>query len=85
MFQLRAESKATLRTRNLTVSVGFAISLGEGRWPRAVAPADTLAAELATYTTAAERRDLAAVLARYFDDESAEVRSILDAQAGGRG
>jgi hypothetical protein len=63
------------------VSVGFAISVGEVGRSRAVEPADTLATELAAYTTAAERSELAAVLARYGDDETAEIRSILDAQA----
>jgi hypothetical protein len=43
-----------------------------------------LAAELSTYTTPRELTELEALMGRYEDQETAEMREILAAQADGR-
>ena len=43
-----------------------------------------MAAELSTYTTPREMLELEALMERYDDGETAEMRSILSAQAEGR-
>lgn len=70
----------SFRSRHLRVETGVRIEWKARRRRRAV-PATDLATELAVYTTSAELNDIAAMLDRYPDEETDEMRSILAGQA----
>lgn len=70
MVLFRFESRVSIRSRDLTIDSGVAITFGSGS-------TDRLAAELAAYRTPGELRDLEAALARYPDDETDEIRARL--------
>ena len=53
---------------------------GVSRYPGARAERKTLERELASYTAPRDLHDLDAILHRYSDDETAEIRSILTAR-----
>lgn len=71
MVLFRFESRVSIRSRDLAIDADVALTFGSG-------PADRLAAELATYRTPGELRDLEAALNRYPDDETEEIRSRLN-------
>lgn len=73
MAWFRMESSASVRTRTVHVVAGVSVSVRRAG-PRRV---DRLAAELATYRTAAERLDLVAALDRHSDEDAAEIRRLL--------
>ncbi len=78
MAQFRLESRLSFRSRHLRVESEVHIEWRAHR--RKAADAD-LATELASYTTEAELQDMAAMLDRYGDEETVEIRSILAGQA----
>ena len=77
MGVFKMKSKASYRSRSVAVTAKVSLSV---RW-RDYAPRRSPADELSTYTTAAELRDLEAMMERYDDAETEEMRSILAAQA----
>jgi hypothetical protein len=82
MAQLRVASRASFRSERVRVSARISISvtvrsLGRGWGGRG----DRLVAELSQYTTRAELLDLEAMLDRYPDEDTAEIREILAGRA----
>ena len=82
MAQFRLESRMSFRSRHLRVESRVRIQWTPRR--REAVHSVDLASELAGYTTEAELNDLAAMLDRYPDEETEEIRSILAGQARGR-
>ena len=86
MFRFRVESHISIMFRDLyfdaSVGIDGAVSGRSSCTP--VRPARELAADLEQYTTHAELLDLHAILDRYDDNETAEIHSILAAQARNR-
>jgi hypothetical protein len=80
MAVFKLKSEAAYRSRTLDVSAKISVKI---RWRDAVR-GRRLAAELSTYTTPAELQELDAMLERYDDGETEEIRSILSAQAANR-
>ncbi len=80
MAVFKMKSQASYRSGDLEVraTISFVI-----RW-RDSLQRKRLAAELSTYTTPRELLELEAMMERYDDGETAEMRSILAAQAEGR-
>jgi hypothetical protein len=83
MAQFRLESRMSFRSRHLRIESRVRIHWTARRRREAV-PAVDIAAELAGYTTEAELNDIAAMLDRYPDEDTEEIRSILAGQAHGR-
>jgi hypothetical protein len=81
MGLFRIQARVAFRSRHLSIDTGVRVQWETRR--REVAPVD-LASELATYTTEAELLDIAAMLDRYPDEETEEMRSILAGQAARR-
>jgi hypothetical protein len=80
MAVFKLKSKASYEGDGLEVRATISIVV---RW-RDSLERRRLAAELSTYTTARELTELEALMERYDDGETAEMRSILSAQADGR-
>jgi hypothetical protein len=80
MALFRMESRVSFRSRHLRVETGVRVEWVTPQRNPEVATRD-LASELAIYTTPAELNDLAAMLDRYPDEETEEIRSILAGQA----
>lgn len=80
MGVFKLKSKASYRAGGVSVTAKFSLKV---RW-RVDLPQRNLAEELSTYTTPAELRDLEAMMERYDDGETAQMRSILAAQAAER-
>ena len=86
MFRFRVESHISITFRDLQVSASVGVDsavLHRSPRSRAGGPRD-LAAELEQYTTPAELLDLHAMLDRYDDSETQEIRTILAGQAQAR-
>lgn len=85
MALLRVESRVSFRSEDVDVDVGVTLTLGGGAWTRRLRRRpdrrEALWAEMAAYTTPADRLDMEAILDRYADDDTAEIRSILADQA----
>jgi hypothetical protein len=82
MAQLRVASRASFRSERVRVSARISISVTVRSLGRAWSLRDDrLVAELSHYTTPAELLDLEATLGRYPDEDAAEIREILAAQA----
>jgi hypothetical protein len=82
MAQLRVASRASFRSERVRVSARISISVTVRSLGRAWSwRDDRLVAELSHYTTPAELLDLEATLGRYPDEDAAEIREILAAQA----
>jgi len=87
MAQLRLESRVSFRSDDVDVAVTMTLTVVSSvrtslrRWTRR---RDDLWAEMAVYTTQADRLDMEAILDRYSDDDTDEIRSILSAQASNR-
>ena len=80
MAVFKVKSKASYEAGDLEVSAKISIVVRwRDSWERR-----RLAAELSTYTTPREMLELEALMERYDDGETAEMRSILYAQAEGR-
>jgi hypothetical protein len=77
MAVLKLKSQASYESEGLEVRAKFSLVV---RWRDAL-PRKRLAAELSTYTTPRELMELEAMMERYDDGETAEMRSILAAQA----
>jgi hypothetical protein len=82
MAQFSVASRASFRSERVRVSARISISvtvrsLGRARGGRD----DRLVAELSQYSSHADLLDLGATLDRYVDEDAAEVREILAAQA----
>jgi hypothetical protein len=86
MFRFRVKSHISIMFRDLHLNVSVGIDAAvPGRSPRTpVRRAHELAADLEQYTTHADLLDLHAMLDRNDDSETAEIRSILAAQAWNR-
>jgi hypothetical protein len=86
MFRFRVESHISIMLRDLcfdaSVGIDGAVSGRSSGTP--VRRARELAVDLEQYTTHAELLDLHAILDRYDDNETAEIHSILAAQARNR-
>ena len=80
MAVFKLKSKASYESGGLEVRAKISIVV---RW-RDSLERRRLAAELSTYTTPRELMELEALMERYDDGETAEMRSILAAQAGGQ-
>ena len=80
MAVFKLKSKASYEGGGLEVRAKISIVV---RW-RDSLERRRLAAELSTYTTPRELMELEALMERYEDGETAEMRSILSAQAEGR-
>jgi hypothetical protein len=80
MAVFKVKSKASYAAGDLEVSAKISIVVRwRDSWERR-----RLAAELSTYTTPREMLELEALMDRYDDGDTAEMRSILYAQAEGR-
>ncbi len=77
MAVLKLRSQASYESEGLEVRAKFSLVV---RWRDAL-PRKRLAAELSTYTTPRELMELEAMMERYDDGETAEMRNILAAQA----
>jgi hypothetical protein len=87
MALFRVESSASMQTRDFRVAARVSISVGRVPGARSVRrgrQADSLWSELASYSRPSELSDLEAVLDRYADEETEEIRSVLARQARGR-
>jgi hypothetical protein len=80
MGVFKLKSKASYEGGGVEVSAKISIVV---RW-RDSLERRRLAAELSTYTTPRELTELEALMGRYEDQETAEMREILAAQADGR-
>jgi hypothetical protein len=80
MAVLKLKSQASYETEGLEVRATLSIVV---RWRESL-QRRRLAAELSTYTTPRELMELEALMERYDDVETAEMRSILSAQADSR-
>jgi hypothetical protein len=82
MGVFKVKSEASYRSRSVDVRAKVSLTV---RWREAVAiDRRSLAADLATYTSSSELLELEAMLDRYDDGETEEIRSILATQAAGR-
>jgi hypothetical protein len=82
MAQLRVASRASFRSERVRVSARISISVTVRSLGRAWGGRDDrLVAELSHYTTRAELLDLEAMLDRYPDEDTAEIREILGGRA----
>ena len=79
MFRMRSE--ASYRSRSVEVKARVSLTV---RWRAAVSARRTLAEELSIYTRPGELLDLEAMLERYEDSQTEEIRSILAAQKADR-
>lgn len=80
MGVFKVKSEASYRSRSVDVKAKVSVTI---RWRDAVVRR-SLAAELATYTSSSELLELEAMLERYDDGDTEEIRSILATQAAGR-
>ena len=80
MAVLKLKSQAAYASGGLEVRAKFSIVV---RWRESL-ERKRLAAELSTYTTPRELMELEALMERYDDGDTEEMRSILSAQAEGR-
>ena len=80
MAVLKLRSQASYESEGLEVRATFSVVV---RW-RDSLHRKRLAAELSTYTSQRELMELEALMERYDDGETAEMRSILSSQAEGR-
>ena len=81
MGLFRMESRVAFRSRHLSIDTRVRVQWVTRR-RREVAP--DLAAELAIYTSESDLQDIAAMLDRYPDEDTEEMRSILAGQAARR-
>jgi hypothetical protein len=82
MAQLRVASRASFRSERVRMSARISISVTVRSLGRALGGRDErLVAELSHYATPGELLDLEATLGRYPDEDAAEIREILAAQA----
>ena len=83
MARFSVASRASFRSERVRVSARISISVSVRSLARAWGGRDDqLAAELSQYTTHAELVDLEAVLDRYPDEDTAEIREILADRVG---
>ena len=75
MARFRLASRASFRSQRVCVSARFAIAIDV--WSPELEQHERMLGELEHYTTPAEVRDLEAVLDRYPDDDTAEIRAVL--------
>jgi hypothetical protein len=80
MGVFKVKSEASYRSRGIDVRAKVSVTI---RWRDAV-DRRRLAAELSTYTSSSELLELRAMLERYDDSDTAEIRSILSTQAADR-
>jgi hypothetical protein len=80
MAVLKLKSEASYRSHSIEVRAKVSVTV---RW-RDVLQRRRLAAELSTYTTPRELLELEAMMERYDDGETEEMRSILFEQAESR-
>ena len=80
MGVLKLKSEASYRSRSIDVRAKVSVTV---RWRESI-ERRRLAAELSTYTTSRELMELEAMMERYDDGETEEMRSILSAQAENR-
>ncbi len=80
MGVFKVKSEASYRSRSVDVRARVSVTI---RWRDAV-ERRRLAAELSTYTSSSELLELEAMMQRYDDGETEEIRSILATQAAGR-
>jgi hypothetical protein len=80
MAVLKLKSQASYQSGGLEVRAKFSIVV---RWRESL-ERRRMAAELSTYTSPRELMELEAMMQRYDDHETAEMRSILSAQADSR-
>lgn len=84
MVRFRYQSSVSIETEDVRICARVSFSIGSrSRELRRRRSAD-LRSELSTYTTPAELHDLEAILDRYEDDETEEIRSMLADQAMSR-
>ena len=85
MARFSVASRASFRSERVRVSARISISVTVRSLGRAWnGPDDRLVAELSEYTSHADQLDLGATPDRYADEDTAEIREILAAQAGPR-
>ena len=80
MGVFKVKSEASYRSRGIDVKAKVSVTI---RWRDAV-ERRRLAAELSAYTRPSELLELRAMLERYDDSDTAEIRSILTTQADDR-
>ncbi len=80
MAVLKLRSEASYRSHGIDVRAKVSVTV---RWRESLGRR-RLAAELSTYTTPRELLELEAMMERYDDGETEEIRSILAAQAENR-
>jgi hypothetical protein len=80
MGVFKVKSEASYRSRSIDVRAKVSVTV---RWRDAVARR-SLAAELATYKSSSELLEIEAMLERYDDSDTEEIRSILATQAASR-
>lgn len=80
MAVLKLKSEASYRSRSIDVRAKVSVTV---RWRESL-ERRRLAAELSTYTTPRELMELEAMMERYEDGDTEEIRSILSAQAENR-
>jgi hypothetical protein len=78
VFKLKSQASYESGGLEVTAKISFVVRWRDS-WERR-----RLAAELSTYTTPRELMELEALMERYEDGETAEMRSILSAQADNR-
>jgi len=84
MVRFRYQSSVSIETEDVRIAARLSITVGSRfRELRRRRSAD-LRNELSCYSTPAELRDLEAILDRYEDDETAEIRAVLAGQAMNR-
>ena len=82
MVLFRVESRVTFRSQDVDVDVGMTLTFASGTRSRPRRRSrDALWTEMVAYSTESDRLEMEAILDRYTDDETDEIRSILSAQA----
>jgi hypothetical protein len=82
MGVFKVKSEASYRSRSVDVKAKVSVTI---RWRDFVAlERRSLAAELASYTSSSDLLELEAMLDRYDDGDTEEIRSILATQAANR-
>jgi hypothetical protein len=82
MVRFRYQSSVSIETEDVRIAARVSISVGSRyRELRRRRTSADLRSELSCYSTPAELRDLEAILDRYADDDTEEIRAVLAGQA----
>jgi hypothetical protein len=84
MVRFRYQSSVSIETEDVRVTARVSITLGSRARELRRRRSTDLRRELSCYSTPSELRDLEAILDRYADDETEEIRAVLAGQAMNR-